>query len=618
MELPPGIIFLTQRAPKITLPPLLTYLAARVLGSDSLYGYQPSWWALGVAMLASLPLAFTAAIVWDEVYIRLDAARKGAVLPPRIGDWTPGNILTLIRQVKSFERGYPGEFLEDICAQVKAGVFNNRIFFENRLVTTEPEHLKAMLGTQFDQFEKGSETRTLVYPLLGTGVFAADGKLLSFLPKLCSDASIISFSGDLWKFHRSMTRPYFTKERISDFENFDRHAEDAISQLKGRLRAGYPVDFQQDLVARFTLDSATVFLFGNDVKSLAGVLPYPHYITDIPSTERQTEEHPALRFVNAFAEAQTIMAWRLRYGYMWPLAEFWHDRIKGPMKVVHDFVDPIVAEAIKKKREGHGNVKEKEEETLLENLVNSTEDHITLRDEIMSLLVAGRDTTASGLTFVVYMLAEYPEVLRRLRAEVLEKVGRHRTPTYDDFREMKYMKAVINETMRLYPAVPFNVRASKCATVLPSKPGSQDRPMYVPANTRLPYATFVMHRRTDLWGPDAREFDPDRFLDDRLHKYLIPNPFIFIPFNAGPRICLGQQFAYHEMSFFLVKLLQQFSGISLASDAQPPQSRPPSEWAEDTSYPRKQKEKIRPKSHLTMYIEGGLWVTMEEAKDIDF
>lgn len=50
-----------------------------------------------------------------------------------------------------------------------------------------------------------------------------------------------------------------------------------------------------------------------------------------------------------------------------------------------------------------------------------------------------------------------------------------------------------------------------------------------------------MHRRTDLWGPDALEFDPDRFLDDRLHKYLIPNPFIFLPFNAGPRICLGQQ-----------------------------------------------------------------------------
>ena len=50
-----------------------------------------------------------------------------------------------------------------------------------------------------------------------------------------------------------------------------------------------------------------------------------------------------------------------------------------------------------------------------------------------------------------------------------------------------------------------------------------------------------MHRRKDLWGPDAEEFDPDRFLDERLHKYLTPNPFIFLPFNGGPRICLGQQ-----------------------------------------------------------------------------
>ena len=86
--------------------------------------------------------------------------------------------------------------------------------------------------------------------------------------------------------------------------------------------------------------------------------------------------------------------------------------------------------------------------------------------------------------------------------------------------------------------------------------------MYVPANTRVLYSVLVMHRRKDLWGPDgtflpscairteyrrvheALEFDPNRFLDDRLHKYLIPNPYIFLPFNAGPRICLGQQVCY--------------------------------------------------------------------------
>ena len=55
------------------------------------------------------------------------------------------------------------------------------------------------------------------------------------------------------------------------------------------------------------------------------------------------------------------------------------------------------------------------------------------------------------------------------------------------------------------------------------------------------YSVFFMHRRKDLWGPDAEEFDPDRFLDERVKTYLTPNPFIFLPFNAGPRICLGQQ-----------------------------------------------------------------------------
>jgi len=283
---------------------------------------------------------------------------------------------------------------------------------------------------------------------------------------------------------------------------------------------------------------------------------------------------------------------------------------------VHNFIDPIVAQAIKRKRDAEvdstGLEKDRDDETLLENLVNSTEDPITLRDEIMSLLVAGRDTTASTLTFTVYMLAEHPEVLRRLRQEILEKIGPQRRPTYDDIKNMKFLKAVINETLRLYPVVPFNARTSKNATTWPNKtPGG--KPLYIPANTRTPYIVFMMHRRKDLWGPDALEFDPDRFLDERLHKYLTPNPFIFLPFNAGPRICLGQQFAYHEASFFLVRLLQNFSAISLASDAQPLDSRPPADWAEDKEG-RKGKEKIRPRNHLTMYVQGGLWVTMQEAK----
>ncbi|KAG6861396.1 hypothetical protein C0995_000525 [Termitomyces sp. Mi166 len=138
-----------------------------------------------------------------------------------------------------------------------------------------------------------------------------------------------------------------------------------------------------------------------------------------------------------------------------------------------------------------------------------------------------------------------------------------------------------------------------------------------------------MHRRKDLWGPDgtstsalmklasideaiADEFDPDRFLDDRLKKYLLKNSFIFLPFNAGPRICLGQQFAYNEISFMLIRFIQQFIGVTLDEAASPPQAKPPAHWAEGVG--RKVIERVHPKSHLTMYIQGGLWVRMTVAE----
>lgn len=264
-----------------------------------------------------------------------------------------------------------------------------------------------------------------------------------------------------------MTRPFFSKDRISHFDNFDKHADIALQKLKHRLSEGHPVDFQ-DLVARFTLDSATEFLFGSDVKSLDGDLEYPHHVSGSNSGNTLESKDPAAQFIAAFGKAQDITSSRLRLGMHWPLMEFWKDKIKQPMKVVNDFIDPIVAQAIHSKREAErlGLLKkDQDDETLLENLVNSTEDPITLRDGIMSLLVAGRDTvsfmclkcvllgkwlyltalqTASTLTFAIYMLSQHPEVLKKLRQEILDRVGPHNRPTYDNFRDMKYLRAVIN------------------------------------------------------------------------------------------------------------------------------------------------------------------------------
>ena len=139
-----------------------------------------------------------------------------------------------------------------------------------------------------------------------------------------------------------------------------------------------------------------------------------------------------------------------------------------------------------------------------------------------------------------------------------------------------------------------------------------------------------MHRRIDLWGPSGRsslalragvdaltchrktanEFDPDRFLDDRVQKYLVSNPFIFLPFNAGPRICLGQQFAYNEASTVIARIVQAFKGIRLDMDSNP-DAKPPTSWA--TGNGRKAIEKVWVAAHMTAYAKGGVWVKMEEA-----
>lgn len=127
-----------------------------------------------------------------------------------------------------------------------------------------------------------------------------------------------------------------------------------------------------------------------------------------------------------------------------------------------------------------------------------------------------------------------------------------------------------------------------------------------------------MHRRQDLWGPDAHIFDPARFLDDRVSTYLTPNPFIFLPFNAGPRICLGQQFAYNEAGFMLARFMQAFSGAELCVEAMPKDAMPPQAWARVSATERKKVERIWPKSHLTLFVQVSRWMGLSLAHAFGF
>ncbi|KAH9929493.1 cytochrome P450 [Epithele typhae] len=595
--IPPGPRAILANAHYLLGPPLLTYSAFRLLHSSAAVLSLPNW-AISFACLLALPLAFTLQSAWFFFHMKRRAAAQGASIPI-VAAMSKGRV-----NWKKTQDKYPRDVQFRLSAHYGHS-FMMRPFnvfwllIRGQFYTDEPEHIKTILATKFTNFEKGPVFREQLKSLLGSGVFNADG--------------------DLWKFHRSMTRPFFSKERITHFDIFDRHALDAIEQMKARCREGFSVDWQAslarfprppyDLASRFTMDSATEFLFGKDVCSLAVGLKYP------PTSEKgqvQTIQADSDEFTIAFAEAQTAAADRSDFPGIWGLFEFWKDEVEARRDSIDKFINPIIEDALKRKSGADMDYGDKsaEEDTMLTQMVRTTDDAQLIHDETINILLAGRDTTANTLTFAVYSLAEHPNVLRRLRREILDVVGPTRRPTYDDIRSMKYLRAVINETLRLYP--PVCVHTAVNDTVIPSS-SLGGKGLFIPAGMPCVYSVFCMHRRKDLWGPDALSFDPDRFIDERLQKYLSPNPFIFLPFNAGPRICLGQQarFAYNETSFMLVRLLQQISAIEFTPEVAPG-SRIPDGYNDSPGSDGT--DRVWFGTHLTAFARGGLWIKVTEAE----
>lgn len=203
-----------------------------------------------------------------------------------------------------------------------------------------------------------------------------------------------------------------------------------------------------------------------------------------------------------------------------------------------------------------------------------------MRDQLIAVLLAGRDTTAGTLSWAIYELARHPECVRRLRAEIASVVGVEgiegvgatgcRAPTYADLKAMRYLQHVLNEILRMYPAVPYNVRLALHDTTLPRGGGPDGSlPVAILKDTPVGYSTLLMQRRPDLYpesdaaAAPAGTFaspDPDTFCPERWDHWQ-PKPWHYIPFNGGPRICIGQQFALTEMGYVLVRFFQRFERV---------------------------------------------------------
>jgi cytochrome P450 len=233
------------------------------------------------------------------------------------------------------------------------------------------------------------------------------------------------------------------------------------------------------------------------------------------------------------------------------------------MKTINSFVERFIEEALAlspKELEEKSN--RDEGYTFLHAIAGYTRDRQMLRDQLVSVLLAGRDTTACTLTWAIYHLSMDPKITFKLRQEIIDTVGLDRTPTYEDLKNMKYLQHILNETLRLYPVVPFNIRFALTDTTLPMGGGKDGlQPIGIPQGTAIGYSTLVMQRREDIYPPVSATFPPvAQFSPERWDNWT-PKSWTYVPFNGGPRICIGQQFALTEMGYTLVRIFQRFEGV---------------------------------------------------------
>lgn len=272
---------------------------------------------------------------------------------------------------------------------------------------------------------------------------------------------------------------------------FENHVQHLISHVP---RDGSMVDLQP-LFFGLTMDSATEFLFGKSTNTLA------------PGLETES----ASEFVKAFIYCTERVSVELRsFGLLsYVPNKTWRRNVN----IIHSFADNIVQGALREMQNGKlvedlkaGRAKY----TFLYELVSRTQDPYTVRSELLNVLLAGRDTTAGLLSNTWHVLSKRNDIWEKLREEV-DGLGGER-PDYQTLKDMKYLKWVLNECLRLMPVVPGNSRQAIRDTVLPVGGGpDQKSPVFVPKGMVVSYQVWSMHRREDFYGPDAHEFKPERW-----------------------------------------------------------------------------------------------------------
>jgi cytochrome P450 len=321
---------------------------------------------------------------------------------------------------------------------------------------------------------------------------------------------LLTSEGELWREQRAAIQPLFGNRRIAGQAGVvAQQAAELVDRLKA-CQGGPPVDLARELTA-FTLGVFGRTLLDADLSTF----------TTIGHAFEAVQDQAMFEMVSL----SLLPLWL-------PLRR--HQRFKAARRQLGQIADSLAAgrPAIDGLAAGQNPSRQR------------------LREELITLLLAGHETTASTLSWALYLISAHPEVAERLRAEAIEVLG-NRLPSYEDLPALTYTTRVISETMRLYPPVWALTRQAQ----------ADDRVggYHVPAGADVLICPYTLHRHPAFWAEPSR-FDPDRFTEARSAGR--PR-YAYIPFGAGPRFCVGNNLGLLEATFVLTLLARELRLVTV-------------------------------------------------------
>ncbi|PRQ48963.1 putative abieta-7,13-dien-18-ol hydroxylase [Rosa chinensis] len=487
--------------------------------------------------LPPIAIGLFAVLVLAVIFLR----KKNKKYPPVAG--------TVIHQLINVPRLH--HYMTELACKYKT--YRMLDLFRYAVYTVDPANVEYILKTNFANYGKGLYLYNILSDVLGDGIVAVDG--------------------EKWRHQRKAASSQFSTKVLRDFssEILKTNAVKLAMIISEAVTRDAAIEIQ-DLFTKATFDSIVKVLLGIDLDTMCGI---------------NNEE--SIQFAKAYERATEAVLYRIA-DISWRIKRFLNIGreavIRNNMKVVDQFLYKLVNSKIETVGNSEDEPSLKKRDFISRLLETREADPKYLRDMVLFFIIGGKDTTASGLSWFLYMMCKHLQIQEKIAQEVREATGLNNTSSADEIaanlteeslNKMQYLHASLTETLRLYPAVPMDARVCFSDDTLPDGFSIKKGELVV-------YQAYAMGRMKFLWGDDAEEFRPDRWLDEN-GIFQEESPFKFTAFHAGPRICLGKKYGYMQMKIFSAVLLGCYKFEM-------------SDEKKDVNY----------KTMMTLHIDGGLHV----------